>query len=131
MGKEAPLVETPGAARLPSFPTRPHPLLSFPFRAAPQLPLREPLQIPSCSGQAQLFILPQVSGTWNCGLCPHPWLPTKDLQEVKQKHAALPGVEQLGTSLGTRPGKQPSTAAAGSKGNNKPSSLHLVPRAQG
>ena len=31
-------------------------------------------------------------------------------------------------SLGIRPGKQPSTAAAGSKGN-KPSSLHLVPRA--
>lgn len=56
----------------------------------------------------------------------HTRLPTRNFQEVEQEHVGLPGAEQAGTSLGTKLGKQPSAAAGGSKGNNKPSSLHLV-----
>lgn len=115
----------PGPSALPT--PLASPSLSMLSRVLLSLLFREPLQIPLLSGQVQLSVLPTsvyVSGpitrSWYHGLCPHTRLPTRDLQKAEQKHVALPGVEQERMSLGTKPGKQVSTAT-GSKGDNSSS----------
>lgn len=122
-----PLVETPGPDTLPSLP---------PASPSPFPPFQGCSAILS-SGNAYRFFFPLArlsclptrypeQGPGTTSFAPIPGCPLGTSRQ-RNRHVTLPGVEPV---PGHPACKQPA-AAPGSKGNNMPSSLHLVSRAQG